>query len=279
MGADTVISNRESVVSVLVGKQYIGGQPSGTRRKDEVALVDNFTKEQLQEIVSNSNSLKAVIRALGYKTGSGSNNITVKKRLLRYKIDTGHFYTKKGIERNDGNIFVQNSTASQATLRKHYLQKSIPYKCSVCGMQPIWNGQPLTLILDHINGVNNDDRLENLRWVCPNCNQQLDTTGFKSHKQKVQTPVVTRQYKCAECGNQISESSFYKNKLCVSCAMKKRHKCQHPDRETLQNLITTKSMVAISKQYGVSDKSVVKWCIKENLPYKRKDIKQMKQNK
>ena len=38
------------------------------------------------------------------------------------------------------------------------------------------------MILDHINGDNKDDRLENLRWVCPNCNYQLDTTNGKNKK-------------------------------------------------------------------------------------------------
>ena len=49
-------------------------------------------------------------------------------------------------------------------------------------VKPIWQGKPLTLILDHINGKNNDDRLENLRWVCPNCNRQLPTTGFHGNE-------------------------------------------------------------------------------------------------
>lgn len=47
-----------------------------------------------------------------------------------------------------------------------------------------WNGKELTLILDHKNGINNDDRLENLHWVCPNYNQQLDTTGSKNRAYK-----------------------------------------------------------------------------------------------
>jgi len=54
------------------------------------------------------------------------------------------------------------------------------YECSICGQEPFWNGKELTLILDHINGVHTDDRLENLRWVCPNCNYQLDTTNGKN---------------------------------------------------------------------------------------------------
>ena len=72
-------------------------------------------------------------------------------------------------------MFVENSTANQTTLRRWYEKENIEYKCSICGQLPFWQNKPLTLILDHINGHNHDDRLENLRWVCPNCNQQLET--------------------------------------------------------------------------------------------------------
>lgn len=150
-----------------------------------MALIDKFTKEQLEEIVNGSFSMKDVIDKIGYSTHSGSNNITVKKRLQHYGIDTSHFTFQKGIQRCPENIFIENSTASQNVLRKWYKKGNYtPYKCSICGQEPFWNNKPLTLILDHINGSNHDDRLENLRWVCPNCNQQLDTTGYRGKKDK-----------------------------------------------------------------------------------------------
>lgn len=150
-----------------------------------MALIDKFTKEQLEEIVNGSFSMKDVIDKIGYSTHSGSNNITVRKRLQHYGIDTSHFVFQKGIQRCPENIFIENSTASQKVLRNWYKKGNYtPYKCSICGQEPFWNNKPLTLILDHINGSNHDDRLENLRWVCPNCNQQLDTTGYRGKKDK-----------------------------------------------------------------------------------------------
>ena len=127
--------------------------------------------------------MKQVIDAIGYATHSGSNNVTVKRRLDHYNIDYSHFSCTERIERQPDNIFIEGSTASQKTLRKWYKNGNYtPYKCSICGQDPLWNGKELTLILDHINGINHDDRLENLRWVCPNCNQQLPTTGFRGKK-------------------------------------------------------------------------------------------------
>lgn len=149
-----------------------------------MALIDKYTKEQLQTIVENSLTMKEVIAQIGYSTVSGDNHKTVKNRLRKYGIDTSHFtYPLDKTERNPDNIFIKNSTASQHTLRKYYLKGNYTdYVCSVCGQPPIWQGKELTLILDHINGINNDDRLENLRWVCPNCDMQLETTGFTGKK-------------------------------------------------------------------------------------------------
>jgi hypothetical protein len=54
-------------------------------------------------------------------------------------------------------------------------RKFLPNNCSECGIGPKWNGMPLVLQYDHINGVNTDQRLENLRTICPNCHTQTDT--------------------------------------------------------------------------------------------------------
>jgi hypothetical protein len=73
-------------------------------------------------------------------------------------------------------VLVENSTYARHALKKRIRkQELIPYVCGCCGIGPEWNDKPMPLILDHINGVNNDNRLENLRFVCSNCDSQLDT--------------------------------------------------------------------------------------------------------
>ena len=150
---------------------------------DNIAIIDSYSKEELENIIKSSYSYKEVLEKLGYYSHSGSSYKMLQDRIQKYNIDISHFVKKKKIVRNEENIFIKDSTVSQHCLRNWYLKgKYTEYKCSICGQEPFWQGKPLTLILDHINGKNHDNRLENLRWVCPNCNQQLDTTNGKNIK-------------------------------------------------------------------------------------------------
>lgn len=84
--------------------------------------------------------------------------------------------------------FIENSPTTRAVIRKYIIRHNlIPYVCEKCGNDGNWQGTVLTLQLDHRNGVNNDHRLENLRWLCPNCHSQTDTfTGKnKTDKEKI----------------------------------------------------------------------------------------------
>ena len=109
----------------------------------------------------------------------------VKEKLHKLNIVYDHFTHSSPVKRNAKNTLCVNSTADQKTIKKYYIMGNYSeYKCSICGQLPEWQGKPLTLILDHISGNNTDSRIENLRWVCPNCNQQLETTGFKKIRVK-----------------------------------------------------------------------------------------------
>ena len=233
-----------------------------------MAKIDNFTEQELREIVENSFSMNEVIDKLGYATHSGGSHNTVKKRIELYNIDISHFGFVKGVKRTEENIFIENSTASQATLRRWYKKgEYTPYICSICGQEPIWQGKDLTLILDHINGSNHDDRLENLRWVCPNCNQQLDTTNGKNLRNKNKNNKIVNY--CIDCGKEISIGAT----RCISCEQARRH-CEKPvTREELKKLIRNTPFTRIGEQFGVSDNAIRKWCDSYNLPRKVSDIK------
>jgi len=200
-----------------------------------MALIDNLSEEELKEIVKNSRSMREVTKKVGYLSITGGNAKTVKDRIEKYNIDISHFTRTHRTERTEENIFIENSTANQSTLRKWYKAGNYTeYKCSICGQEPIWQGKELTLILDHINGINNDDKLENLRWVCPNCNQQLETTGFKEMRtSKIEIPIT---------------------------------------KEELKQLIRNTPFTVIEQKYNISDKTLKKWCNILNLPLTKKEI-------
>lgn len=79
-------------------------------------------------------------------------------------------------------VFVENSPYinNRINLKKWLLEAGLlENKCILCGQGPVWNDRPLVLQLDHINGVSNDHRIENLRILCPNCHTQTETFAGK----------------------------------------------------------------------------------------------------
>lgn len=248
-----------------------------------MSIIDEYSKEELEQIVQQSNSLKEVIDKLGYSTHSGSNHKTVKKKLQTLNIDYSHFkYLNNHTKKDKKEVFCENSLISQKCLRHWYSkEKDIPYQCAICGLLPIWEDKPLTLILDHIDGNNHNNLLENLRWVCPNCNQQLETTGFRGKKKlynkdqlntdKPKHIFYKKHYYCPECGKEKSKTA----KLCYDCSLKKRSE-NIPDKDKLKELIFKYPFTKIAELFNVSDNTIRKWCKKYNLPYKYNEIKEMK---
>ena len=149
-----------------------------------------YTGEILHPIIESSLSYAEVLRRLGLKqTGGSQSNI---KRLARkFGISTDHFL---GQARNQGDNHrggPEKATAEKLLvlhdplahheqahkLRRAMIEIGIPYRCALCEMEAVWNGKPLMLTVDHINGHRYDNRRENLRFLCPNCHSQTPTFG------------------------------------------------------------------------------------------------------
>jgi Zn finger protein HypA/HybF involved in hydrogenase expression len=82
---------------------------------------------------------------------------------------------------DNSQVFVENCSYSRGKLKQRILNDNlIKYECVECGLNNEWNNKKIVLQLDHINGVNDDHRLENLRFLCPNCHSQQDTYAAKN---------------------------------------------------------------------------------------------------
>ena len=233
------------------------------------ALVDNFTKEDLEQIVKESHSYRDVIKKVGYTTVSGGNTKTVRSRIEKYGIDTSHFSNNGAMIRTEENVFCKDSTASQKVLREWFKKGNyVPYKCDCCGITE-WQGKELILQLDHKNGNNHDNRLENLHWLCPNCHSQTDTfCGKQLKKEKI---VKEKKY-CIDCGQEITSDA----ERCIKCASSARRVTERPSKEELYQFLIEHNgnFSAAGRNFGnVSDNAVRKWCDSYGLSKKSKDYK------
>lgn len=144
-----------------------------------------YDKDLLEKAVKESLSIAGVCRKLNIRP-IGGNYKTIKFYIKLHGIDYSHF-TGQGWNvgenyRNFGkvakleDILVENSTyTSTSKLKKKLIKEGIKEdKCEKCGLTE-WNNEPISLHLDHINGNNMDNRLENLRLLCPNCHSQTET--------------------------------------------------------------------------------------------------------
>lgn len=91
-------------------------------------------------------------------------------------VKTGKIIPKYIVSLTSEQVFCENSQVARSSLKK-FIEKEafLEKKCSICQNEGNWLGNPLTLEIDHINGINNDNRRENLRWLCPNCHSQTPT--------------------------------------------------------------------------------------------------------
>lgn len=149
-------------------------------------------------------------------------------------------------------VLVENSTYNRTRLKKRLIDEGLlRNECHECRMLPIWNNKPLTLQLEHKNGINNDNRLENLELLCPNCHSQTET--FAGRNSKMPDP------KCLICNKKLSSR---KNKYCKSHYPTRhqpkpdRRKITWPSIEELEEMKSQMTWVDMGECLGVSDNAV-----------------------
>lgn len=216
---------------------------------------NRYEEKSFTEIVKTSNNLTEIAENLGLKPFCGNRN-TIKKYVNLYNIDISHFRIRYEIRnprkgKNILNILVSGSTYNTTNLKHRLYKEGLKQPiCEKCGQDEWWNGEKMSLILDHINGINNDHRFENLRIVCPNCNATLPTHCGKNVKNKSK-PTIN---KC-DCGKNISYGAI----LCKECSDILQRKVKRPLYKQLCSDVNLFGYSATGRKYGVSDNSIRKW--------------------
>jgi hypothetical protein len=144
----------------------------------------------------------------------------------------------------------------------------------LCNQLPFHNGSPLTLQLDHKNGDNTDNRLENLRILCPNCHSQTHTFSGGNKR-------VNDKNFCKSCNKQIGITKYG---FCNKCFKEsesgkqyRKHVTQNQEKkfevskEELEQLVLLYPLTKIGKMFGVSDNSIRKRCKKLDVDFKKKE--------
>lgn len=270
--------------------------------KTKKSIISIIEKDALQKIFNESSSYCEILRKLGVSDKCGGTYRTLQLRIKKDDINLENLNKNRAetcsiINRAKRmslkDILIENSTyCTTSRIKKMIIEEKLLIDmCCKCGQLPAHNGKPLTLQLDHINGNRYDHRIENLRILCPNCHTQTETYGSKNARTKTFFPLhkktrtlynsPIKMGKCIKCDTQIG--TYTKTSMCRLCYLrvlngKMDRVNRRPDKKILTDDICSLPLLQIGNKYGVSDNAVRKWLKYYNLPSKRKDIKELKNN-
>lgn len=224
-----------------------------------------YSKKEFTDIWLSSDTISSVITKLGFNNRSSGSYKSIKKAAESLGLDTNHMsgraHGTSGIK-SDEEFFVENSSSRSVNVKERALTKGLLKNlCYICGIGPEWNSKALNLQIDHINGDPTDNRIPNLRMLCPNCHSQTETFCGKNNR-KSYVSKRRKLTKCSDCGIKVYKES----KKCVECTNKYRS-LNIPNRETLlKDFKNNQNFSYVGRKYKVSPTTVRRWCRKYKLP-------------
>ena len=235
-----------------------------------------YTEQEARAAVAESRSYNEVLRRLGMRT-AGGNHRTIRHYVEEvWQIPRDHFdpqaaniaarLRRAGTPLEE--ILVEGSSYQRGHLKERLYESGIKLPlCELCGQDEVWNGRRMSLILDHVNGVANDNRLQNLRIVCANCAATLPTHCGRNKP-------VAEPRQCALCGEFFRPKTAEQRYCSGTCASRgpssraprpAARSVARPASETLLAEVARLGYKAVGRRYGVSDNAIRKWLRVEGI--------------
>ena len=228
-----------------------------------------YSEAEVRRAIAGSRSWAESLRRLG-RCHTGGNPATLKKRAAEWKISTAHFdphaASNEALKRRTKipleEILIRGSTYSRSNLKARLYAEGLKRRvCELCGQGEVWRGNRIGLILDHVNGIRDDNRLENLRIVCPNCAATLATHCGRKNRVEIQSR------ECLRCGSfflprhprQRFCSRYCGTRSLAGSTRRGIRKVERPPETRLLLEVEEHGYLGVGRRYGVSDNAVRKW--------------------
>jgi hypothetical protein len=197
----------------------------------------------------------------------GGNHRVLKRWASSWGISTQHFAPYADVGRHLRQppipleaVLVEGSSYQRASLKRRLYEAGLKRRaCEMCGQGEFWRGSRMSLILDHINGVHDDNQLDNLRIVCPNCAATLSTHCARNQPLSV-CPTCGREFRKRRRQQYCSQRCWQNSDVCRAIrARGHQQRVARPSHGELLADLRELSFVAVGRKYGVSDNAVRKW--------------------